>query len=62
MTHGCDRDTDEFKEWVEQLNVYGKKKGFDGNITDESGAENWFIYFQDGYSPEEAYEEDASYG
>lgn len=50
----------EFAEWIKKLNAVAAGYGNHGYV--EAGNEDsWRRYFDDGYSPENAYQEDCSY-
>ena len=53
----------EFTEWLKKLDTAAVRKGYTtSSISNETGIESWRPYFDDGHSPEEALEEDESYG
>lgn len=53
----------EFTEWLKKLDTAAVQKGYTtSSISNETGIESWRPYFDDGQSPEEALEEDESYG
>jgi len=57
-------DTAGFDEWMVALDAAHAKRGFpygDGPLAKTTGQECWMGYFRDGYSPEDAIEEDQSY-
>ena len=53
----------EFSGWFDLLNKAAEKVGYVEGIdmAEATGIECWFCYFEDGYSPEEALDEDGSY-
>jgi hypothetical protein len=51
-----------FEQWLAQLDEVARASfGFDGPITDDTGAECWRSYYEDGYTPRDALAEDQSY-
>lgn len=54
----------EFRAWLDELNAVAKAAGYAGADTfwQDGGADAWRDYFNDDYSPEDAFTEDASYG
>lgn len=51
----------EFQEWLKQLDAYAAKYG-NKDYVKSTGDDCWRGYFDDGHSPEDAYQEDCSYG
>jgi hypothetical protein len=50
-----------FRAWLEKLINYANECGFKGNIVEQTGEDCWLGYYEDDYTPEEAYTEDCSY-
>ena len=49
--------TPEFQKWLDELDEVAAK--FDApNLVEQTGAECWKCFFDDGYSPEDALRED----
>ena len=51
-----------FFQWGQELDAEAKRFGYAGSLINNTGAESWFGYFNDGYSPSDAFSEDWSYG
>lgn len=53
-----------FEAWFAELDREHEKQGINycgGSLAKSTGIECWFSYFEDGYDPDEAIAEDASY-
>lgn len=50
----------EFADWIKNLNVVAAGYGNVGYVQ-PGNEDSWRGYFDDGYSPEDAYQEDCSY-
>ncbi len=50
-----------FKQWLTELDEYSKSIGWLDNLSEQTGADSWRDYFNQGMSPEEAVSEDLSY-
>ena len=51
-----------FNEWLAALDEEAKRRGYEGaSITQDSGEECWRGYYEDGYSPKDAMDEEATY-
>lgn len=52
----------EFEKWLDEVDEIGRAEGYKHSIVKQTGSAAWAAYFEDGYSPEEAYDEDMAYG
>lgn len=53
----------EFEKWMAELDGAHAKVGFpygEGQLATTTGLECWIMFFEDGFSPEDAIEEDLS--
>lgn len=50
-----------FDEWLAELDARGGDRYGAGKVSENTGAECWRGYFDDGYSPQDALDEDWSY-
>lgn len=57
-----DECAEEFKGWLKKLDEVAKSYGHTTSYTEDTGADCWRGYFDDGLSPEDAYQEDCSHG
>lgn len=60
MTTVRQNELSEFKIWLSQLDAVAASYANIGYVQ-STGEDCWRSYFEDGYSPEEAYQEDCSY-
>lgn len=52
----------EFDKWLAELDKVALKNGHTSSYVEGTGKDCWQGYFDDGFSPEDAFAEDASYG
>ena len=51
----------DYDHWLEALDKYARTKGFQGRpIYEQTGREAWRSFYDDGYTPEDALDEDWS--
>lgn len=51
----------EFKTWLTMVDELAIARGYtETSYTEQTGVKYWFGYFEDGYSPEDAYAKDYS--
>lgn len=63
MNNSINNTETEFQDWLKKLDKVAVRNGYStSSISKETGEECWRGYFDDGSSPEEALNEDASYG
>ncbi len=47
-----------FNQWLKKLDKVAKEYGYEESMVKQTGTECWKDYFDDGYSPYEAFIED----
>jgi hypothetical protein len=50
-----------FEQWLSLLDKEAQSRGVEGSLTNDTGADCWRDYFDDGYTPAEALDEDWSH-
>jgi hypothetical protein len=51
-----------FEDWCASLNRWSAKYGYSGGIVQQTGADCWRDYYDEGYTPDEALREDKRNG
>lgn len=51
-----------FDQWCAALDEYAASVGHGDNTVEQTGADCWREYYDDGYSPRDAYDEDLWHG
>ena len=51
-----------FDEWLKELDVIASREGQQGSMVEQTCRECWQMSYDEGHSPEVAYDESMSYG